>query len=335
MRLHTFPLAAALVLGAVAGRPAVADDPPGGRSPEQVLKAAGLTRQGDSYLLAGELEAADLVKDHGQRAAQLWADWQREAAAMQRLQLDQARAAMQRQLSQLQRRGRGRGHRGYRGYQGRSRSTVNPGLRRDEAQQRSQLQKLNRDATAEQKKMLQDEQSYQQLVRSTMQGYEELAARPEIRDALRALNRGRHPKVALGPAAAYRDRVEQAMLADLAGKGLRSRDDGPFQPVEAQKYFREVYDANAAYAALQKSGTPADDPDRAALGRRAAELTAGLADLQKRCEALAEDPEVRDALQELNRLEGKERHRVGLGVDGQRATRILDLIAKGTARAGG
>ena len=329
MRLYTLPLAAAVVLGASAGL-AAADDPPGGRSPEQVLEAAGLTRHGNSYLLAGELEAADLVKDHEQHAARLWADWQREAAAMQRLQLDQSRAAMQRQLSQLQRRGRGR-----RRYRGRSHSAVNPGLRRDEAQQRGQMQKLNRDATAEQKKILQDEQSYQQLVRSTMQRYEELAARPEIRDALRALNRGRHPKVALGPAAAYRDRVEQAMLAQLAERGLRGRDDAPFQPVEAAKFFREVYDANAAYAALQKSGMPADDPGRATLGRRAAALTAGLADLQTRCEALAEDPEVLDALRELNRLEGKERHRVGLGVDGQRATRILDLIARGTARAGG
>ena len=291
-----------------------------GRSPEQVLKDAGLTRYGRCYVLQGEIEASKVVQDFDQHAVRLSADLRREMGVEADLQHDAQKAAMLRERARIDE--RRNPHRG--GSRRRNHGQTNQ--RRDESRDRRQLGGLQRAASGDQKRMMQDQARYQSLVQSTMRHYAELAARAEIQSALRSLNQGIHPKFALGPVGAYSTRVQHMMVKQLSGKGLRFHHGGVFEPIEEKAFVDRVNLANVRFRELEKSEAPVDDPRRIELAEQVVALHAELDKLNQRANDLAHDPDVQDALEELSFQDSRYHYRVGLGTDAESARHILGRI---------
>ena len=254
------PVVVVLCLGVVAGRLHAQSR---AKPPEQVLKEAGLTRFGSCYVLAGELQAGKLVKDFDQHAAKLSMELQREVGLEQNLEYKAMEVGVLRQKAQMNR-GRGRG----RNQSGRINREIRSIERNSVSRERRQIGTLARAASGDQKKMMQDEATYQSLLQSTMSQYADLAGRPEIQAALHSLNEGVHPKIALGPVGAYRARVQHTMMKQLISNGLRAHKGGVFEPDDVAEFTKRVNLANVLYRKLDLRPGPRRRPPPRRVDRR-------------------------------------------------------------------
>ncbi len=331
MRRSTlFPLLAAIVLSL--GAQSRADDParPEESDPEQVLKAAGLSRSGHSYVLDGEIEAGKLARETGDVSAQMALDLQRQAAVTLNLQQGQQmvgqlqqEAMMDRQAAMMYRRSRYQSQ-----YLNNQASALNSQAQNIQRQlstaAQQQLTALNRNLSAEQQKIQQNQSQYEALVKQTMSQYRELASRSDVTAALRSLNKGVHPKFALGPVFAYRARVDEAMFAQLAEKGLE-RHKTVFQLPDETEFNTQAQAANIALREWKKAPTDSRRNELLAMART---LRAQADALDQQLATLADDEDVRDAIQELNLPKRREKYHVGLSFEAQQARKIVVALEK-------
>ena len=198
---------------------ATADD--GAKSPEQVLKDAGLSRKGQSYILDDEIEAGKLAKGLEKIIGQLLTDVQNEMMLQMAIQNERLMASELSQEANFDRMQGGmmRG-RGFANNQANNLSNQARNLQTQANNQNRQLGTMNQSISKNQKQFQEQQTQYKALVDKLLGQYEELSQRPEVVEALRSINKGIHPKYALGPIPAYRARVDRAMLDVLAVKGL-------------------------------------------------------------------------------------------------------------------
>ena len=187
--------------------------------------------------------------------------------------------------------------------------------------------------------------AYRKLVAETLRLYAALAADPRVKAALRALNKGRQPKLALGPREAYQPNVVRASRETLADMGLReergiyilpeeagvhrtghrgrhapprdrdAREKAPGTPGPAGAGRRGSAGAPRASPHRPRRRTSAGSPASSSIGARSSSRASPdlrrLADeILARHQALTQDVEVRDALAEINRVS---RVKAGLG----------------------
>ena len=162
---------------------------------------------------------------------------------------------------------------------------------------------------------------YDYLGRRLVARYNAVAADPEVRAALLELNRGRSPRLAVGPAWLYEERVKADATATLRGKGLKAGkvpgtyaaaldDDLSAALAEADRARSELEKAEArsdAEAAGRKAKSARDPAGsspaalRREYVRRVADLRKLADDAQGRHRDLPADPDVKEALAVLDK----------------------------------
>jgi hypothetical protein len=279
---------------------------------EGVLKAAGLKQSGTSYVLPEEADVIKLedsiakLQDRldglGRQYQNLQAEYNREKQAAAS---DRSRAGSSRN--------RGR-------YEADARAHV------ARANQHAQQAARVKQETAQPERDLQKQQAdYREQAGKLKKQYAELAAKPEIFDALRAVNRTARPKFALGPASAYRQNVIKLMTDTLARIGFTP--DGPrFEWTDQSRLRtdldktlllgREVamFERLLAPTAIGSGAAPAATgaetkitPEqlaakRADLRARVKDLRGRIPQIQAAREAAIADGEAQGCIDELNRL---------------------------------
>ena len=262
-----------------------AEDPPAG--PDQVLSGAGLVLNNRSYILESEAEANSI-----------------------RSTVDRTEDGLRRmEVSFLGRRGR---------YEA---------MARQSGQGQSEWQALDAIVTqmaADMEEIWYATQRYSVLVEATQRQYGRLAGDPQIKAALRAVNKGRRPKVTLGPVVAYQKNVVNQSIELLKTLGYRqegnlywlAEEDGLIKLGDVvARLWREIV-ANARPGTLPGQTAPAKAAAKPLTAAQIAFQRANFVEyvhalrlrvdtLQKRWEALLTEGEARDALEEINRTHGK------------------------------
>jgi endonuclease YncB( thermonuclease family) len=291
------PIAALVGLFAVATAwpAAPADEPP--PDPEAVLRAAGLVLHDQSYILESEIEAASIKRKI--------------------LQLENGLLRMERSFLSRE---------PY--YRSRAKETG------EGADEFRALNGIVDGMAVNMADLWRETQRYPGLAKETEHRYTRLAADPQIKAALRALNKGRHPKRALGPVSAH-DRNVAAQSGEIL-RSLGYRLDGSVYLLTeedeliklgavAQRLWRESA-SNERQGQLPGQAAP---PPAVSTGPSTpAQIAAQRLDLvqcvralrrradalQKRREELLADGEAVDAVEEINRTRGKTRQ-LQLGTD--------------------
>ncbi|HEX8199399.1 MAG TPA: retropepsin-like aspartic protease [Isosphaeraceae bacterium] len=349
---------AAVVWGCVAAGlvAAAADGPPpeespraeGPRTPDEVLRAKDLQRVGAVYVLPGEMEAAHLYDDLTTFQDQLVGfARQRSALAMPVAQGDARIVELNQQIRALN---------ALAGVGGKdslpdrlaqaNRDVMVDDIRRQIDAIRVkvapiQLQVNNLDAriASGRAELQRRVQAFTRLRDETLGRYRALADDPEVKAALAVLNKTSQPKVALGPMDRYRLNVAQSALEVLQAKGLvREKDSNRFVAAAEVEVNRHATQARLQLHQLEELLEPRPGPGRAAggptFGRVAAKrqefvqevlaLRAAAAEAQAQGRALAVDPEVNDALEELNKSRStRQKLRIGSTSDYARSLRDL------------
>jgi endonuclease YncB( thermonuclease family) len=260
--------------------------------PEQVLRAAGLARKDSSYVLAGELEA--------------------EAARQKAEAIHNGLAQREARYASLQS-----------SYNSRA-SATGQGL-----EEYYHLKQLVDQMAADMLEAWRENSRYKDLVLRTQAEYASLARDAQVKAALRVLNKGRHPQVALGPAVAYERNVHSQAVELLKSLGyhveghvywLEEEAELVKLGAEAARLWQEVAPAASGLPAPAHAGTPKPSSALLLAERRAdlVELVHALRErvsaVQKRRDDRLAAGEARDAVIELNRIQGKT-GQVSLGIN--------------------
>ncbi len=211
-----------------------ADEPPDAETPaaienpaEAVLREAGLTRNSPSFVVQEELAAivlADEIKQLEAAQATRMSEYQAlerrynsKRAEASRLR-DEAIKWTSEYNSETKR---------YERKETRDESKLSQARSIDDEADRFQreAQPIEREFAASQREIREGFIRHRMLVSRAMNRYAALAARPEIKAALREVNRGTHPKLALGPIAAYRQNVLKQSIDTLGVLGYRRDGD--------------------------------------------------------------------------------------------------------------
>lgn len=301
-------------------------------SPEQTLAAAGLILKGRCYVVREEIQAGTLAQKMASLSMDVAAGMQSAMTLESAMindnlmsgELGQALgfAAMEARAQG----GRGRGNGMYARYRGLlNRESA---IRRDARRDNVQLNRVAGRIAADRKRYQAELNEFRTLLETMMNRYDELSRRSDVEEALRTLNRGLHPKYALGPMASYRARMDSEMARILAEKGLRPRKT-TFEPIEERAFVKRVEAANALALRLDKAGAATDDPRRVRLAAEIASLGRLAESLDQTRERLARDPEVADAIAELNVPKNRKRFRVDLSLESASARHILKRLSGG------
>lgn len=314
----------------------------GADDPAAVLNKAGLKRVENSFVLAGELEARKLEDEAKNLQKKLAQAQQQKQAAQARLGKDQRQAAeLRAEADRLRRQAKQKpGTNNKKGgnspnERAKDLDAKARKLLQDDGQDRADKQQqaeADRTIDAAQKQLPSLRSRHQALVKQTQKQYDDLARRPEIVRALRTINKGARPKVALGPIPAYATNLANHCADHLLDLGLK-HDAGLFYPEDEDAL---VKDAAAARLALQQAGKDGalDGPARSELAATAATLRKRIVAIEARRAALATDPQVADLLAEIDRQTGKTKVTLGSLPAFKRAVKEVEAVEAAT-RSGG
>ncbi len=220
-----------------------ADEPPPAETPaaiekpaEAVLREAGLTPNLPSYVLQEEiaaivlaneiqqLEAAQAIRKNEYQALERRYNSKKGEASRLRSEAIQWTSEYNSETKRYERK------------ETRDESKLSQARSIDDEADRIQreAQAVEWEAAAGQREIREGFLRHRMLVSRAMNRYAALAARPEIKAALRELNRGTRPKVALGPIAAYRQNVLKQSVDTLAAVGYRRDGDLYWLPEDAE-----------------------------------------------------------------------------------------------------
>lgn len=326
---HNLPILGVLL--ALAGPPARADDP------DAVLKAAGLRRVDNSFVLDGELDARKLETQMQDVEKKLNQAMQEKQQAQLRIAQDQEQAAgLRAQANQLRAQSRGMGGRG-RGnafaQQARDLDNRAQRLLQNDARN-SPAAKQNADAdkkiAAGQKELQPLQARYKTLVDQARKRYDELARQTDVVEALRTLNKGAHPKAALGPIPAYQANLIRQCTEHLQDLGLR-HDQNLFYVDGEDDLVKRAAAAALKHREATKAGDRKGDPAaRGELATLAQELRARVAELETKRATLIVDAEVSDLMAEIQKGT-KKKVRLGSLTSYQRAMKEVEALEQATA----
>ena len=219
-----------VAMSALTAPPATrADEPPAvdKASAEAVLTKAGLTRVSSSYVVQEEIEAYDLVEVIEKLRAALPNRMREYQALKQRYNFKKAESNRLRiKAHQV--------HYVYNSEKKRYEENKNEYDRLisqmqsidDEAEQiRQEARPIERKIAEDAREIEGHMARHRVLVSRALNQYAALAARSEIKAALRELNRGTRSKLALGPIAAYRQYLLEQSVDTLAALGYRREGD--------------------------------------------------------------------------------------------------------------
>ncbi|MFO0956865.1 MAG: hypothetical protein U0800_05275 [Isosphaeraceae bacterium] len=319
------------------GAQAAKDDPKG--DPVAVLRAAGLIRSGNSFVLESELEANKLEKSVAQlrsKVIQGRRDQQEGQLMIAQAQELRAQAAeLYRQAQMRKEESRTSRNRDEDEEKGRRTTRPDDGstlrikalsveqdARQLEAQAQKRLdRKLDDQLNEYTRQIEEDEGRYQNLVDQTLEAYEQLYKHEDVVAAFRKLNHLSKRKVALGPIPQYVQSLARLCSDQLLDMGL-TREKDLFSPSEEENLSRDITDFALRYRKAKKAGeSDSGMKDEAgALRRRADEVEAAT-------RKHAGDAVVRDLLAEVQKSQ-KPRIRVGMSVKLQRTLNDLKSIEK-------
>ena len=146
--------------------------------------------------------------------------------------------------------------------------------------------------------------------------YDTVAADPEVKAAIKVLNRVPGTKVAVGPPPAYEHRMVVQAAETLRDKGLKAnRGQITFYPAAEDDVLRAAAEVERSRLQLLDSTRGASLADVATRRRSYLDLLRDLRkradDAQQRRAALIADPEVREALDDLDRFRRpREKHKL-------------------------
>lgn len=304
------------------------------RDPDAVLKTAGLQRTGNSFVLDGELEVKTLGKKIEDLQQKLTKEMQRKQGLDAAQAKDKQMAAQWRQqadrLRQQARATKGANQGKAQNLERQARDLdqkASRALRTDgqDRQQNQQEAETVRKIDADQKELKKLQSQRQDLVQKTMKKYRELGEKPEIVQALRKLNKGSHPKVALGPIPDHDRNVVELCVDHLRDLGL-NREQNLFYLADDDEVVEKAAAENLRIAKLRKEG-PLDDSTRAELAKTVQTLRKQIEDLEARRGRLNGDDEVADLLSEVQKG-SKGQVRLATTVAFQRALKELGLLEK-------
>jgi gag-polyprotein putative aspartyl protease len=188
-------------------------------SAEAVLRDAGLTRRSPSYVLKGELEAVGLAHEIDELRARLAVPRQKYRELQGRYNSHLADASRLRNEarkleynSQTKR---------YEETTDNSKLSEADRHERDAARIGDESLPLKLEIDDGERAIDAAQVQHGLLVQRALVQYAELAARPEIQAALRELNRGTRPKLALGPIADYQANVVRQSAETMVALGFR------------------------------------------------------------------------------------------------------------------
>ncbi len=298
-----------LVLSAAVLLPAslTADD---AASAEGVLKAAGLKRSGTSYVLPEEADVIKLEESVSKLQSKLDDLSQQYQRQISQRDTEKQAAAAERANANANPRNRGR-------Y---AASTRTHDAKANQYQQ--QANQIKQQAAQPDKDFKKQQADYKEKSQKLLKQYADLAAKPEIMDALRAVNRTAHPKCALGPASAYRKNIIKLMTDTLAKDGYKLEGNQYHLADESQLHEdltktlllgREVgmferrlapADTKTPAAKTETKLTPEQvAAKRAELAEKVKSLRTRIQEVQARREAALADGEAQSCVEELNRLQ--------------------------------
>jgi hypothetical protein len=146
--------------------------------------------------------------------------------------------------------------------------------------------------------------------------YDTVAADPEVKSAIKVLNRVPGAKLAVGPPQAYEHRMVVQAAETLRDKGLKAnRGQLTFYPAAEDDVGRAAVEVERARLQLLDSTRGAPPAELATRRRNYVNLVRDLRrradDAQQRRVALSADPEVREALDDLDRFRRpREKHKL-------------------------
>lgn len=285
--------------------------------PDAVFKKAGLQRSGNSLVLDSELEANKLE-----------GSLEKLQGKIQQQQLQQQQA--QEMFSQAQQlrneanasRNQGRRPRGARNAGNQQYNNLMNQAQQLEQQARNrfgpnQTNALNRDL----QQFDNDQSRYRGLVNTTLKEYRDLAKQEDLIQAMRRINHNARPKVALGPIPQYVPNLARQCSDTLIDLGLNRTKD-IFHPANDDKVAAEI-----AAAALQHHKAEKAKEAEPNLRDDVARLRAAAEEATAEREKFADDPEVKDLLEEVQRGQ-RAKVRVGSSPKLIRALNDLESIEK-------
>jgi endonuclease YncB( thermonuclease family) len=276
--------------------------------PEQVLRAAGLVLSGNSYIPETEAEAESIPPHVGEIKVRLSKSQSRYQTLLTSY-LEVKAGAARLEFEEFERHHSSEEDRKI---SAQANSLWNEALA------------LEPGIITDQKEIRREEFRYSDLVARTPREYTALAADPRIKDALRALNKGRHPKLALGPVAAYEKNLLKQSIELLAVLGYRREGDvfwlaGEADLIGEASHVERLWavvtgseprpappgQAVAAPATMKPLDAGQVAAKRAELVRRVRQLRRQVDALQEHRDVLLAEGEDRDALDEINRAKGR------------------------------
>lgn len=319
----------ALSLALLAAPPANSRDEKARTEAEAVLKKAGLTRQRNSFVLDGDATARKRADAVEKLEAKVARD-QREVRDNQKKEAREDKEAdrVRDQIQALKRKmANTKGddpdiRRQIRRLEDRVRE-----LEKTSPREKKEAAEDRRDFQEDKRKLLKEQNELRELISKTQKTYDALANDKAVVAALRTLNRGRHPKVALGPITDYERNVYRQSVGELASLGLTV--DKALVYLSAEDAIdREITDAIQRFNKARRA-----DQLSADLKREFAEITRDLrgqiAKLGPRREELDKDEHIADLVAEVQkRTNGKVRIAPGPALS--RGIKDLEIIEAAT-----